>query len=59
MVDAGLLRSERATADTVSVDAVRIDRVPRLLDLFDNLARPGDRFQPGRARLGEQDYRGR
>ena len=59
MVDARLLRSERATADAVSVDVVRVDRMPRLLDLLDGLARPGDRLQPDRARLREQDDRGR
>ncbi len=58
VVDARLLGPECVAADTGPIDIIRVDREPRLRDQFDDFTGSGDRFQPGRARLSEEDHRG-
>ncbi len=58
MIDARLLRSKRLAANAGPIDVIRIDRKARLRDLFDDLTRSGDRLQPDRIRLRQQDYCG-
>ncbi len=57
-VDARLLRAECIAAYAGAVDIVRIGRESRLRDQFDDITGSGDRFQPDRVRLGEQNHRG-
>src|SRR5467141_778264 len=58
VIDARLLRSKRLAANAGPIDVIRIDRKARPRDLFDDLTRSGDRLQPDRIRLRQQDHRG-